>query len=94
VTPRVELGESFGKGNNYGFWGVEAVATRPIVGKFGVILGVRHREGFDSANLDENRTQLGVSYALTDTSALAVNFYDTNGITDSTAVGIAYKTKF
>jgi hypothetical protein len=94
VTPKVEVGGVFTENNNFGFWGVEAVATRPVVGKFGVILGVRHREGFDTADMEENRTQVGVSYTLTDTSSLEANFYDTNGITDSTAVGITYKTKF
>lgn len=94
VTPRVELGSSFGRGNNFALWGVEVTAKRTIYGPVSLNLGVRHREGFDASNLNDNRTAVGLEYALGADRALGLTFYNTNGLVDSSAVGVSYKTKF
>lgn len=94
VTPRVEIGESFGKGNNFALWGVEVTASRKVYGPVSLNLGVRHREGFDSANLNDDRTAIGLEYALGADRALGLTYYNTNGLVDSSAVGVSYKTMF
>jgi hypothetical protein len=94
VTPRVELGASVGNGNNFALWGVEVTAVRQIYGPVSLNLGVRHREGFDDADLNDNRTAVGLEYALGADRALGLTFYNTNGLVDSSAVGVSYKTKF
>jgi hypothetical protein len=94
ITPRVELGGTFSAGNNFGFWGVETTATRNVYGPVSLTLGARYRQGFDTADLDETRYEVGLTYALNDKSALGLTYYNKNGITDSTAVGVSFNTKF
>lgn len=94
ITPRVELGETFGKSNNFGFWGVDSTVTRGVYGPVSLTLGARYRQGFNTADLDETRYTVGLEYALNNKSALGLTYYNTNGLTDSTAVGVSYKTKF
>lgn len=94
VTPKVEVGAVFTDNDSFGFWGVEATATRPIYGRFSGVLGVRHREGFNDNDMNEDRVQYGLVYGLTDTSSVGVNYYTTNGNVNTTAVGVSYNVKF
>lgn len=94
VTPAVEVGGVLTGDDTFGFWGVEVNASRPLFGRFSGNVGLRHREGFDDADMNEDRVAVGVDYALTDKSSLGVVYYDVNGHVDAQVLGVVYKARF
>lgn len=94
VTPRVELGETFQRNDNYTFYGVEAVATRPLVGPVSVNVGVRYRNGFENRKQNETRLALGAEYSVTERYSLGVTYYNTSGSRSSNTVGVSARARF
>lgn len=89
-----ELGKQLKTGNNGEFWGAAVKASRPVIGPVSVNVGYRHREGFGSLALNENRLNGGVSLALNDANSLGVTYYRTTGTTRSDAIGVGLNHKF
>jgi len=103
----VELGESLSQkvsttvagrttvtGGNNTFWGAAVKAERNLYGPVNVVVGYRHREGFDAARMNEERLSGGVSVALNDATALGATYYRTRGTTNSETVGLGLTRKF
>lgn len=93
-----EAGQHFAataEGGNFSFWGGAVNVSRPLMAGFTAHAGYRHREGFASGNLKEDRVHGGVSYALTKKDEFGVNYYRTrSGGNDFDQVGIGYTRKF
>lgn len=82
-------------GGNFTFWGGAVNVSRPLVAGFTAHAGYRHREGFNSGNLKEDRVHGGLSYELSKKDVLGVTYYRTRaGGNDADAVGIAFTRKF
>lgn len=94
LTPFVEVGRAFGQGDNFSFWGAELQASKVIQGPVTGVVGIRHREGFDTDLLDETRLAAGLQYAVTERQAVGVTYYRTRGSSDRDSVGISYTVKF
>lgn len=93
-----EVGQNFGEavaGGNFSFWGGAVNVSRPVVAGLTAHAGYRHREGFTSGNLKEDRVHGGLSYALTQKDDVGVLYYRTrSGGNDFDAVGISFTRKF
>lgn len=94
VTPRVELGSRFAEGNNHEFWGVGLTANRQLVGPLSANVSYRYREGFDSKNMDESRTSVGVSYNVNARYTIGANFNRSTGTDRSDSIGVFGRVNF
>jgi hypothetical protein len=94
VSVYSELGESLNAGNNFTFWGVGANTSVPINKNVSVILGYRHREGFDTVNMNQERVNSGVSVVLNSNYSVAAQYYRTRGSSNTDAVGLGITRKF
>lgn len=82
-------------GGNVDFWGASLKVSRPLAAGFTFNGGYRHREGFNNANLNEDRFHGGLSYGLTKRTDAAVTYYRTRvGGVDHDAIGLGLNTKF
>lgn len=105
----VELGESLSQkvsttvagrttvtGGNNTFWGAAVKAERNLYGPVNVVVGYRHREGFNAGatRMNEERLSGGVSVAVNDATALGATYYRTRGTTNSDVVGLGLTRKF
>ena len=82
-------------GGNKTFWGAAVKAERALVGPVSVVVGYRHREGFDgSSAINENRLLGGLNVALNDATTAGATFYRTRGTVDSEVVGLGLTRKF
>lgn len=93
VTTRVGTRNVITGGNDY-FWGGAVKLSRPVHGPVSVNAGYRHREGFGSFALEENRLHGGVSLNVNEANSLGVTFYRTTGTTRSDAIGLGLSHKF
>lgn len=89
-----EVGKNLATGNNYEFWGVGVKAARDLVGPVSVNIGYRHREGFNTIDLNENRLNAGLGLSLNDSTTLGATYYRTTGTLRSDAIGISVAKKF
>ncbi len=94
VSVYSELGESLNDGNNFTFWGVGAKTSVPLYKNVSVVVGYRHREGFDTVNMNQERLNGGISVALDKNYSVAAQYYRTRGTTDTDAVGLGITRKF
>lgn len=94
VSVYSELGESLNAGNNFTFWGLGAKASVPVHKNVSVILGYRHREGFDTVNMNQERVNGGVSVVLNSNYSMAAQYYRTRGSSNTDAVGLGITRKF
>lgn len=90
----VEFGHALNTGNNFNFWGVGAKVSHSIYGPVSVSAGYRHREGFSSGNMRENRLNAGINVELAKNWSTGVQYYRTRGSRDSDAVGISVTRNF
>lgn len=89
-----ELGGVLADGNNGEFWGAGVKLTRPIFGSVSVVAGYRHREGFANDYLNEDRLNLGLSYAFSDKTSFGAGYYRTRGTFDNETVGVSVTRNF
>lgn len=99
-----EFGESYTNRHTDAIWGAGVEVAHPVYNKFTVggrefgpvtgALGYRHREGFSTDRVKEDRVNLGVSVAVAAHDAVGVNAYRTTGTVNSEVVGVAYAHKF
>jgi hypothetical protein len=95
VSVYSELGESLNGGNNnFTFWGVGANTSVPVRKNVSVILGYRHREGFDTINMNQERVNSGVSVVLNSDYSVAAQYYRTRGSSNTDAIGLGITRKF
>lgn len=89
-----ELGKNLTAANNYEFWGVAIKARKNLIGPLSATVGYRHREGFDVVDLNEERLNAGLGYAVDEKLALGVNYYRTRGTKDSNVIGVSVTRSF
>lgn len=96
ITPvaYAEVGRTLKSGNNYDFWGAGVKTSVPVYGPVSVGIGYRHREGFETVNMNEERVNAGISVAVSHNYSLAAQYYRTRGTTDSDALGLSVTRKF
>jgi len=96
ITPvaYVEAGRVFNPGDSFNFWGAGAKASKAVYGPVSIAIGYRHREGFSSNVMNEDRVNGGISLALKNNYVLGAQYYRTRGTTDSDAVGLSVVRKF
>ena len=90
----VEAGRVFQSEDNYNFWGVGVKASKVVYGPVSASVGYRHREGFGSRVMNEDRVNGGISLALKNNYAVGAQYYRTRGTTNSDAVGVSLTRKF
>ena len=81
-------------GGNDAFSGAAVKVSRPVYGPVSVNLGYRHREGFGSFALNENRLNGGLTLAMNDANSVGVTYYRTTGTTRADAIGVGLNHKF
>jgi hypothetical protein len=90
-----EAGAAFNQNDNFAFGGLGVKASRQIFGPVSASVGYRHRQGFDrTRDLNEDRLNVGLSYAIDDAYAVGAQYYRTTGATDYDAVGVQLVRKF
>ena len=89
-----EVGKNLDEGNNFEFWGAAVKARKTLVGPLSLNVGYRHREGFAAGDINEERLNAGLGYAVTDKLAVGATYYRTRGTNDSDAVGVGVTHKF
>lgn len=94
VTPRLELGETFRRGDNYAFYGVEAVASRRIVGPVSGSVGLRYRNAFENRRQSETRASVGLNYDINDRYTAGLTYYNTAGSRSSNTLGVSARAAF
>jgi len=97
VVPVVygEFGNSMKQGNNFSFVGAGVKASKQIVGPLSATVGYRHRQGLETTrDLNEDRLNAGLTYALNKNFGVGVQYYRTTGAVDSDQVGLQLVRKF
>lgn len=97
TVANVELGKSEATGKDFEFWGASVGASRKVFGPVTASVGYRHREGFTTANLKEDRFEAGLSMALNKKNDLGVTYYhynDKNVSSSNKVLGIGLTHKF
>lgn len=89
-----EVGKNMAQGNNFEFWGAGVKTSRALVGPVSVSVGYRHREGFNTVDMVENRINAGLGLAINDANSLGVQYYRTTGSSRSDALGFGITHKF
>lgn len=89
-----EVGKNLAVRNNFEFWGVALKASRGLIGPVSLNAGYRHRQGFDGGNINEERLNAGLGYAVSDKLALSTTYYRTRGSADSDTIGVGVTHKF
>ena len=89
-----EVGKNLDEGNNFEVWGAAVKARKTLVGPLSLNVGYRHREGFAAGDINEERLNAGLGYAVTDKLAVGATYYRTRGTNDSDAVGVGVTHKF
>ena len=89
-----EVGHAFKSGNSYDFWGAGIKTSVAVHGPVSVGIGYRHREGFETGKMNENRLNGGISVAVNHSYSLGAQYYRTRGTTNSDAIGISVTRKF
>ena len=80
---------------NFEFWGAGVKAAYPVGGTALTLkAGYRHREGFKTVNLKEDRLNAGVDWHLTETTAIGANYYRTTGSERTDAIGVGITHSF
>lgn len=74
----VEFGKSTATAKDFNFWGLGAGASHAVAGPVTATVGYRYREGFSDRRTQEKRLNAGLSYAVTDTTSVGVNYYRYN----------------
>jgi len=100
----VEFGESMTNKHTDAIWGAGAAVAHQVHDKFTVAgrefgpvsasLGYRHREGFSTERVKEDRVNLGVKVAVAAHDSVGVNAYRTTGTINSEVVGFSYSHQF
>lgn len=90
-----EVGDMLVSGVDDEFYGLGVRASRQVYGPVSVTAGYRYRQAFDnSAVYDENRVNVGLSYAFNERVSAGVNYYRTTGTIDSDMVGVSLTRRF
>lgn len=89
-----EVGKNMAQGDNFEFWGAGVKTSRTLVGPVSVSIGYRHREGFNTVDMVENRINAGLGLAINDSNSLGIQYYRTTGSTRSDALGFGITHKF
>lgn len=89
-----EVGKNMSQGNNFEFWGAGVKTSRTIVGPVSVSVGYRHREGFNTVDMVENRLNAGIGLAISKDNSIGVQYYRTTGTSRSDALGFGITHKF
>lgn len=89
-----EVGKNLSGGDNFEFWGAALKASKDLVGPLSVNAGYRHRQGFNGGDINEERLNAGLAYAVTDKFGVGVSYYRTSGTTRSDQIGVSVSRKF
>ena len=96
IKAEAQVGRSASKGNKFEYWGAQVSASRTLYGPVDMTVSYRHRESFSENHLNQERLGAGLSYNLSESMNVDVNYYRYFGSeeTGTDAVSVGFTRKF